>query len=182
MLTVRQLDWDTAFFGVRMGSILPADESPTVPTAAPLEAPTRDLDLLLHRARAEGYAHLIYRMNADDFPSIWSAEASGFHLVDIGIDARLPGWVRLEQRLERGRGRRSALAKGRARHKSDQRLPQPLPQPFIIREEEAPVPHHRPAHIRAKLIQPKRRQLRGIEWRARIEDVVAHGPVIATNF
>jgi ribosomal protein S18 acetylase RimI-like enzyme len=86
-LELRCLDWDTRFFGSRMGTLVltPSGRSEDVTTR--LDALDRDLSILLNRARAEGYAHLIFRAPADDLPAAWAAEQAGLRLVDVGIDS-----------------------------------------------------------------------------------------------
>ena len=70
---LKPLDWDTAFFGARMGSIVAT--SPISPvTPATLRG---DLLRILTRARADGYAHLIFRAGADDTAAIQAAEDAG---------------------------------------------------------------------------------------------------------
>jgi ribosomal protein S18 acetylase RimI-like enzyme len=83
---LRQLDWDTAFFGARMGSI-------TRTTAylgdadGQREALARDLRALLAFARAVGYAHAIFRTPGEDLPAAWGAARAGLRLVDVGLDS-----------------------------------------------------------------------------------------------
>jgi dTDP-4-amino-4,6-dideoxy-D-galactose acyltransferase len=79
------LDWDTAFFGERMGSIV-ATGTPQDRTQDIL---SDDLGHVLDEARAQGYAHLILRAAAHDSLLIWAAEHSGLRLIDIGIDSTL---------------------------------------------------------------------------------------------
>jgi ribosomal protein S18 acetylase RimI-like enzyme len=50
-------------------------------------ASAAELWAVLTEAARDGYEHLIYRAGADDFASIWAAEQSGMHLVDIGVDS-----------------------------------------------------------------------------------------------
>ncbi|HEY3057967.1 MAG TPA: GNAT family N-acetyltransferase, partial [Chloroflexota bacterium] len=77
-LEVHHLDFDTRLFGAQLGSLVRTGNEPVTPAT---------LRALLTQARADGYQHLIYRMGADDFPSIWAAEQSGMRLVDIGVDS-----------------------------------------------------------------------------------------------
>ncbi len=85
---LKPLDWDTEFFGARMGELGLASTT-KVPNAG--SARTKDMELGLRTRIAEaaerGYAHLIYRVPADDMPSIWAAETGGLKLVDVGIDS-----------------------------------------------------------------------------------------------
>src|SRR4051794_38129935 len=76
---LRPLDWDTAFFDARMGAVVPG-QSASAGTA-------RELRRLLDEAKAQGYAHLIFRAGSDDFPAIWAAESAGMRLVDVGVDS-----------------------------------------------------------------------------------------------
>jgi ribosomal protein S18 acetylase RimI-like enzyme len=78
VLEVHGLDFDTRLFGSKLGAINRASEMP--PSA-------QDLRDVLARARADGFAHLIFRVGADDNASIWAAEAAGMRLVDIGVDS-----------------------------------------------------------------------------------------------
>ena len=80
---LRPLDWDTAFFGARMGAVV---RVPAGTTALPAYD---DLGAALGAARAAGYAHLIFRTVVDDFPAIWAAQAAGLRLVDVGVDSTL---------------------------------------------------------------------------------------------
>src|ERR1044071_3961444 len=78
--TLRELAWDTAFFGARMGLLAwpggPRLDSP--PT--PVEEIPHELSMLLARARWEGYAHLILRAAGEDCSLIWAAERAGLRL------------------------------------------------------------------------------------------------------
>jgi ribosomal protein S18 acetylase RimI-like enzyme len=94
LVAVRLLDWDTAFFSARMG-VIDRDHSAVVAGSAPdrehLAAElARDLADLLVDARAEGFAHLIFRAPADDLAAAWAAERAGLRLVDVGIDSAIP--------------------------------------------------------------------------------------------
>src|SRR5215218_3147301 len=77
-LEVHHLDFDTRLFGAQLGSVVRTGEAPVTPAS---------LRTLLTEARREGYQHLIFRTGAEDFESIWAAEQSGMHLVDIGVDS-----------------------------------------------------------------------------------------------
>jgi ribosomal protein S18 acetylase RimI-like enzyme len=78
VLEVHGLDFDTRLFGAQLGSISRASDTP--PSAAELQS-------ALAQARQDGFAHLIFRVGADDNASIWAAEAAGMRLVDIGVDS-----------------------------------------------------------------------------------------------
>lgn len=80
---LKPLDWDTAFFGARMGTIVTAEASTRLETAH-LELQLR---WLLAQARGEGFAHLIFRAGVEDSPSIWAAGGAGMRLVDVGVDS-----------------------------------------------------------------------------------------------
>jgi ribosomal protein S18 acetylase RimI-like enzyme len=73
-----ELEFDTRLFGAKLGSIVRTSDLPA--TAVALRA-------CLTEARAERYAHLIFRTGAEDYSGIWAAEASGMRLVDIGVDS-----------------------------------------------------------------------------------------------
>ena len=74
------------------------------------------------------------------------------NLVDVGVDRRLPGRISVDQRLERGGGCEGARPEERARHKADERLPQALPDGFVVYEEETAVqPPVRPDYRRTDL-------------------------------
>jgi dTDP-4-amino-4,6-dideoxy-D-galactose acyltransferase len=80
-------DWETAFFGSRMGAIVHAgglSGSAPVERAAQLG---RELRTLIERANREGYEHLIYRARAEDPAAAWAAEGAGMRLVDVAVDS-----------------------------------------------------------------------------------------------
>lgn len=83
---LRRLDWDTEFFGALMGVLALTSAAGTGSELDP-EALERELRAALDRARAEGYAHLIFRASGEDLPSAWAAERAGMRLVDVGIDS-----------------------------------------------------------------------------------------------
>jgi ribosomal protein S18 acetylase RimI-like enzyme len=87
-LQLKQLDWDTAFFGARFGTVerMSAFDS-GARSEHSVAVDERELRLLLAQARAERYAHLIFRAASDDYLSIWAAEHAGLRLVDVGIDS-----------------------------------------------------------------------------------------------
>lgn len=78
VLEVHGLDFDTRLFGAKLGAITRTSDTP--PSIA-------DLEVTLAQARADGFAHVIFRTGAEDSASIWAAEASGMLLVDIGVDS-----------------------------------------------------------------------------------------------
>jgi ribosomal protein S18 acetylase RimI-like enzyme len=86
-LELRRLDWDTTFFGSTMGTLVLTRPHRSEGTATRVDSLERDLVILLARARAEGYAHLIFRVPADDLPAAWAAEQAGLRLVDVGVDS-----------------------------------------------------------------------------------------------
>jgi dTDP-4-amino-4,6-dideoxy-D-galactose acyltransferase len=79
--SVERLDWDSKFFGARMGRIVPAGEAAASPVV------TR---LTLARARNEGFDHVILRLSAGDFDGMRAAESAGMSLVDVAIDLARP--------------------------------------------------------------------------------------------
>jgi ribosomal protein S18 acetylase RimI-like enzyme len=80
---LKPLDWDTAFFGARMGTIATLSSDNTSDPAS-LASELRDL---LADARADGYAHLTLRALCDDTAAIHAAESAGLRLVDVGVDS-----------------------------------------------------------------------------------------------
>jgi ribosomal protein S18 acetylase RimI-like enzyme len=85
-LELRKLDWDTGFFGRKMGTLALAMPLAPRDTA---EAIADDLRFALEQAAADGYAHLIFRVPAGAPRLIHAAEQAGMRLVDIGIDLGL---------------------------------------------------------------------------------------------
>jgi ribosomal protein S18 acetylase RimI-like enzyme len=86
---VRRLDFDTGFFGVLMGTLVrPArTDQPSGEPCAAASALADEVAAALAHARAQGYAHVIFRSAADDSAAIWAAECAGFRLVDVGVDS-----------------------------------------------------------------------------------------------
>src|SRR5437868_5302688 len=78
VLEVHGLDFDTRLFGAKLGSVSRASD--TAPSAA-------DLRAALTQARGDGFAHVIFRVGAEDNLSTWAAEQAGMRLVDIGVDS-----------------------------------------------------------------------------------------------
>jgi dTDP-4-amino-4,6-dideoxy-D-galactose acyltransferase len=89
LLELKPLEWDTAFFGVRMGTIVRREAARGVAAATEAGALTHGMQELLREARAEGYAHLIFRTSSATFASIWAAETAGLRLVDVGVDSSI---------------------------------------------------------------------------------------------
>lgn len=90
---LRRLDWDSAFFGEPMGTLVlerpgGSGDDPVEPTSRAHQI-EQDLRRALARAHAAGYAHLILRVPASDLPAAWAAERAGLTLVDVGIDSSL---------------------------------------------------------------------------------------------
>jgi len=85
-----QLDWDTDFFGARMGVLnLAFSDVATASASARADALERGLRARIAEATAEGYAHLIFRAAGEDLPVAWAAERAGLRLVDVGIDSTI---------------------------------------------------------------------------------------------
>lgn len=80
----RLSEWETAFFGSRMGAIVRLDEAG--PDSAG-EVRAQDLQTAVAKARTDGFAHLIFRAAGNDVQAIWAAEAAGLRLVDVGVDS-----------------------------------------------------------------------------------------------
>lgn len=78
------LEWDTQFFGKRIGKITRVDVAPNAPDTTAAVATL--LEQLLDYARAEGYAYVTYRLPAGDLAKIWGAESVGLRLVDEIVD------------------------------------------------------------------------------------------------
>jgi ribosomal protein S18 acetylase RimI-like enzyme len=79
--SLRVLDWDTAFFGARMGALSTQNlASSHTSTAEAL------LAAAVHRAEHEAFEHFIVRFDASEWTLVRAAEAAGMRLVDIGID------------------------------------------------------------------------------------------------
>jgi len=93
--------------------------------------------------------------------------------VGIGIDSGLTNRPRVENRFENRRAREYFGSKCRVRHEADDGLRQALSDAFVIHEEERAIPRNRSAEVRTELVHAERRDLRGVEWRARIQRVVA---------
>jgi dTDP-4-amino-4,6-dideoxy-D-galactose acyltransferase len=84
---LRELSWDTSFFGSRMGEIAVIVDS-DARDAGESSLGDRISDEL-QRARIEQYEHVILRIRAGDSELIAAAERAGMRLVDIGIDSVL---------------------------------------------------------------------------------------------
>jgi ribosomal protein S18 acetylase RimI-like enzyme len=84
---LRPLDWDTSFFGSKMGTIVPLSEA--TGDSARANAPDDEIELrtLAREASAAAYAHVIFRVLAEQTDTAQAAEAAGFRLVDVGIDS-----------------------------------------------------------------------------------------------
>ena len=82
--SLRKLDWDTRFFGAESGVIDLVE--PLAGQADRRGATAALLRSLLSDARAEGYAHLIYRPGAEDWEAVHGTEDAGLLLVDLGVD------------------------------------------------------------------------------------------------
>ncbi|MDD5557015.1 MAG: hypothetical protein PHN82_07180 [bacterium] len=96
LAAARPLSWDSSIFGVRMGH---------VPLFVHGEGASREdlaalRDALLDRCRADGYAHLNVRADADDFPLIHCLEAAGFFLTDTIVT-----YIFIPRRQELGHGK-----------------------------------------------------------------------------
>jgi GNAT superfamily N-acetyltransferase len=81
--SVRVLEWDTNFFGARMGAIELSER-------APIEGLAAQLQETIDRAIREKFDHLILRCDAADWAAAWAAEQARMRLVDVGIDLRCP--------------------------------------------------------------------------------------------
>jgi TDP-D-fucosamine acetyltransferase len=82
-LELRRLEWDTSFFGKKMGALSLAAPVTPQDTAEEVAA---DLRFTLGQAAADGYEHLIFRVSAAAPRIIRAAEDAGMRLVDVGVD------------------------------------------------------------------------------------------------
>ena len=87
LLELKQLDWDTDFFGDRMGTIALTPAAESVGGDSRRAVVEAELARRLHEAAAADFAHLIFRVPAEDVAATWAAEAAGLRLVDVGIDS-----------------------------------------------------------------------------------------------
>jgi ribosomal protein S18 acetylase RimI-like enzyme len=88
MLEVRPLDWESAFFGARMGRIVSAGRRPDGELLGQANLLAQELRSAIRDAELSGYRHLSYRADADDLPAIWGAERSGLRLMDLAVDLK----------------------------------------------------------------------------------------------
>lgn len=85
-IELRPLDWDTEFFGSRMG-VLALNSSMDGAAFVRADEIERDLRSALAEAESQRYAHLIFRTPGEDLSAAWAAERAGMSLVDVGIDS-----------------------------------------------------------------------------------------------
>jgi dTDP-4-amino-4,6-dideoxy-D-galactose acyltransferase len=83
---VRPLEWETNFFGERMGALVLLGERGRDSLLARSDALALDLRAALREAELDGYRHLSLRVPAEDIPAIWAAERAGLRLMDVGVD------------------------------------------------------------------------------------------------
>ncbi len=86
--TVQPLEWDTSFFGARMGQLRVESG----------EFEPGDLARGLRRTIceafvSEAYAHLILRCASEESSRIWAAGLAGMRLVDVGLDLECTAWT-----------------------------------------------------------------------------------------
>jgi ribosomal protein S18 acetylase RimI-like enzyme len=86
-LELHRQEWDSEFFGASMGAVVPASEVTTRERARPANRPKISVSGVLRRAQVQGYAHVIFRVAADEHAAIWAAENAGMRLVDVGVDS-----------------------------------------------------------------------------------------------
>lgn len=80
---LRRLDWDTTFFGRKMGVL----ELNSVGIRGPEDRRLAlDLRVALQEAAADGYEHVILRISSDQPIAIRAAEHAGLGLVDTALD------------------------------------------------------------------------------------------------
>jgi GNAT superfamily N-acetyltransferase len=96
---VRPLEWDTAFFGERMATLVlvdalaggaahPASGRARSSLLADSDALAHELRAALRQAELDGYRHVSFRVPAADIPAIWAAERAGLRLMDVALDLR----------------------------------------------------------------------------------------------
>ncbi len=80
---LRRLDWDSEFFGCKMGvlAIVRRDHAHSA-----VGVVTNDLGLALDEAAADGYAHVILRAPAERHAISRAAEHAGMRIVDVALD------------------------------------------------------------------------------------------------
>ncbi|MGH2490320.1 MAG: GNAT family N-acetyltransferase [Candidatus Limnocylindria bacterium] len=83
---LRRLDWDSEFFGYRMGVLALAHGGRAHGANGALG---NDLRLALAEAAADGYAHVILRAPADRHAVSRAAEHAGMRLVDVALDLQV---------------------------------------------------------------------------------------------
>lgn len=86
LLEVRALDWETAFFGAKMGALVITAQPTEDGLVARSNALANGLRNALHEAELDGYRHLSWRVSAHDLSAIWAAEHAGWRLMDIAVD------------------------------------------------------------------------------------------------
>jgi ribosomal protein S18 acetylase RimI-like enzyme len=77
---VRPLEWETAFFGAKLGELVVTERAPDAGALA------QELRNTLREAELDGYSHLTFRASADDFVAVWAAERAGLRLMDVAVD------------------------------------------------------------------------------------------------
>src|SRR5437870_1509528 len=86
-LEVQSLDFDTRLFGAKLGSVVRLGERAASSADTDAQLLAWKMGQALARARTDGFAHVIFRADAEDLASIWAAERCGLRLVDIGVDS-----------------------------------------------------------------------------------------------
>jgi ribosomal protein S18 acetylase RimI-like enzyme len=86
LVEVRPLEWETAFFGARMGSLVTTVRPPEGELLSQAHVLAHELRSALREAELDGYRHLSFRVGAEDIPSIWAAERAGLRLMDVAVD------------------------------------------------------------------------------------------------
>jgi ribosomal protein S18 acetylase RimI-like enzyme len=92
---VRPLEWETNFFGARMGALVAVGGDAGAGVLGTLErgslsaqadALAHELRGALREAELDGYRHLTFRVAAEDLPAIWAAGRAGLRLMDVALD------------------------------------------------------------------------------------------------
>jgi dTDP-4-amino-4,6-dideoxy-D-galactose acyltransferase len=95
-IELRKLDWDSSFFGRKMGALVPAPEWLGRRGEASLAG---DLRHAIAESADDGYEHLMLRVPSTALRMARAAEAAGFRLVDVAVDLAVrvvPGHAKID--------------------------------------------------------------------------------------
>jgi len=82
-IELRKLDWDSTFFGRKMGMLVPAQEWLGRRGEASLAG---DLRHAIEESADDGYEHVLLRVPATEVRMARAAETAGLRLVDVAVD------------------------------------------------------------------------------------------------